>query len=314
MNAAGLIRRSSTATLLSVATVLMMGAPAEAAVPLPTNDPTHVSLADLRPRISAARNDRARVYGDGCHVAQPVTSALHCVYGVRTGTRVVVVIGDSIMAQWWAAVHGAARSGGWRVVWMTKSACPAADVTLRRSDRSRYTACDSWRRNALTKVRNLPRVDLLLMGGSSSSTLLRRGSWTVISDPAQRQAEWQAGYRRTVDRVAGQVRRAVILRDTPAFPFSVPSCLAGRGGWTRNCSRATSAALSVRPWQAEVAVDARYSWVRATDLSSKICQPMLCWPVTSNRILRYRDGHHLTNTYAAAMAPAMYSRLRWLMR
>jgi len=55
-------------------------------------------------------------------------------------------------------------------------------------------------------------------------------------------------------------------------------------------------------------------WFRATDFGDWLCQPTRCWPVTSTHVLRYRDGHHLTNTFAIAMAPAMYSRLRWLMR
>jgi hypothetical protein len=196
---------------------------------------------------------------------------------------------------------------------MSKTACPAADVTI-RSGTSRYAACDAWRRNVLTKVRNLARVDLLVMSGSARSTLLRRADWSVISDPSEEAAEWEAGYRRTVDRVAGQVRRVVLLRDTPSFRFLVPACLVAEAGWTRPCSGLRSSSLEAPHWQAEMAVDARYAWVRATDMSNWICQPTRCWPVTSNRLLRYRDAHHLTNTYAAALAPAMYSRLRWLMR
>ena len=277
------------------------------------DDPTQVSLSTLRPRVGDAKADLGRVYADGCHVAKPVTRPVHCTYGRRDGTIRVVVIGDSIAAQWWAAIDGAARRGGWRVTWMTKSACPAADVTIRSSG-ARYTACDTWRRNVLTKIRGISRVDLVVMTGSSSSTLLRRSDGAVISDPTARWAEWEAGYRRTVARLAGQVRRVAILRDTPAFSSSIPSCVAAHSGWTQPCSRARSGALAAGPWGAEMAVDASYTWVRATDLADRVCQTTRCWPVTSDRILRYRDAHHMTDTYAASMASAMYSRLRWLMR
>ncbi|HSK52445.1 MAG TPA: SGNH hydrolase domain-containing protein [Clostridia bacterium] len=304
-------RRTAVVPLVLIA-ILLAVSPAYAAAPDPADDPTHVSLPDLQPRVGAAGGDLGRPYADGCHVAHDVTSPTHCPYGDRLGTKIVVVVGDSIAAQWWASIHGAGRKGGWRVVWMSKTSCPAADVTV-LSRGSAYTACNTWRRNVLAKVRNLSRVDLLVMSGSSEPTLLSRTDGSPITDPSLRAAEWQAGYQRTVDAVAGQVRRVVILRDTPTFTFRVPDCLKAHSGWTKPCSRLRTYALSASYWRAEQAVDARYAWVRATDMANWICQTTRCWPVTSDRILRYRDGHHLTNTFARALAPAMYSRLRWLM-
>jgi len=311
-----MIRRTIAGSLIPVAVLIALAAtpiPASAASPDPADDPTRVSLSTLRPRTSAASSDRGRVYADGCHVAPSVTRPVHCTYGRRDGTIRVVVIGDSIAAQWWAAIDGAARRAGWRVTWMTKSSCPAADVTIRRLG-ARYTACDTWRRNVLTKIRGFSRVDLVVMAGSSSSTLLRRSDGSVISGTTARATAWRNGYQRTIDRLAGQVRRVVILRDTPAFTSAVPRCLVANAGWTQPCSRDRSSSMSLPMWNAELAIDTAYAWVRATDLADRICQPTRCWPVTVERILRYRDNHHLTNTYALAMAPAMYSRLRWLMR
>lgn len=306
--------RVSVASALLTLVGLLAGTvgPVAAAVPSPTDDAARVALSTLQPRTSAAARDLGRPYRDGCHVAHAVTNPTHCTYGRRDGTKVVVVVGDSIVAQWWAAIDGAAKRGGWRVVWMSKSACPAADVTV-RSAGTRYTACDTWRRNVLTKVRGFARVDLLVMSGSSSSTLIRRTDGAALSSAAAA-AEWRAGYQRVVDRLAGQVRRIVVLRDTPAFASSVPSCLVTNAGRTAPCSRVRSAALATLRWQAEQSVDAQNAWVRATDMADWLCQPARCYPVTSTRVLRYRDNHHLTNTFSAVLAPAMYSRLRWLMR
>ncbi len=309
-----MIRRSALAPIAALGLVLAAGVmPVRAAVPDPSDDPTHVALSTLHPLTSAAFADLARVYADRCHVAHEVTTPTHCTYGDRTGTIRVIVIGDSIAAQWWAAIDGAAHRAGWRITWMSKTACPAADVTV-RSQGVRYTACDTWRRNVLTKIRGFARADLVVMAGSSSSTLIRRSDGAVITDPAAAATEWGAGYRRTIDRLAGVARRVVILRDTPSFASSIPSCVAAHSGWTSPCSRTRSAAFSASRWAAEMAVDAAYPWVRATDLGDWLCQPTRCWPVTSTHVLRYRDGHHLTNTYANVMAPAMYSRLRWLIR
>ena len=311
-----MFRRGTAGSLSFLAVVIVlvaMPASVDAASPDPADDPTRVSLSTLRPRISAAFGDRGRPYTDGCHATASVTRPVHCTYGRRDGRVRVVVIGDSITAQWWAAIDGAARSAGWRVTWMTKSSCPAADVTVRRLG-TRYSACDTWRRNVLTKIRGFGRVDLVVMSGSSSSTLLRRSDGTVISGATLRATAWRNGYQRTIDRLAGQVRRVVILRDTPAFTTAIPRCLSANAGRTLPCSRDRASSMSLPTWQAEQSIDAAYTWVRATDLADRLCQPTRCWPVTGERILRYRDDHHLTNTYSRAMASAMYSRLRWLMR
>src|SRR5919108_2263956 len=223
-----MIRRGTAGSLIFLAVLFALAATAShasAASPDPADDPTRVSLSTLRPRISAAFGDRGRPYADGCHVAANVTRPIHCTYGRRDGTIRVVVIGDSISAQWWAAIDRAARSAGWRVTWMTKSACPAADVTVQRLG-TRYTACDTWRRNVLTKIVGFTRVDLVVMSGSSSSTLLLRSDGSVISGSTRRAAAWRNGYQRTIDRLAGQVRRVVILRDTPAFTRAIPTCVA----------------------------------------------------------------------------------------
>lgn len=307
-------RRATLAPLIALGIVLTAGVmPVHAAVPVPADDPTHVALSTLHPRTTAAAGDLARVYADRCHVRHDVTTPTHCTYGDRDGTIRVIVIGDSIAAQWWAAIDGAARRAGWRITWMSKTGCPAADVTV-QSGGVRYTECDTWRRNVLTKIRGFARADLVVMAGSSSSTLISRSDGATITDPTAAAAEWGAGYRRSVDRLAGVARRVVILRDTPSFASSIPSCVAAHSGWTSPCSRARSAAYSTARWTAEMAVGAAYSSVRATDLGDWLCQPTRCWPVTSTHILRYRDEHHMTNTFATALAPAMYSRLRWLMR
>ena len=91
-------------------------------------------------------------------------------------------------------------------------------------------------------------------------------------------------------------------------------CLIVHEGRTKPCSRDRASALAISLWRVEKAVDERYDWVRAIDLSGWICRHDACWPVTSNDIVRYRDRHHLTNTFARALAPVMADRLRAAIR
>lgn len=304
--------RTLTSTLLGAVLLLALvtASPAQAAVPDPANDPAYVPLSQLRPSVATASGDRPPLYADGCHVSAESTAPTSCIYGDPNGTRVVVAIGDSTIAQWWSALDGAARAQRWRLVWMTKSACPAQDVTLRLNG-SPYTACDTWRRNVLAKIRNMPRVDIVVMGGAARSTLMRRGTSTVITDPAERDEEWRRGTLRTFTALKGEVRRAIVFRATPAFTVNVPQCLRQYNGWTRWCSRDRKSAVVDGAWAAERAAANAYTWARATQFTDDICRPDRCWPVTSTKVLRYRDKHHMTATFVRALTPTVRYRLAW---
>jgi hypothetical protein len=305
--------RRRLAISLVLLSLLLPAAATEAATPDPTDDPSRVKLTDLRPRISRAARDLGQPYAAGCHVALEVTTPTRCLYGDRDGRTIVVVFGDSVVAQWWSAIQRAALHAGWRVVWMTKRSCPAADVTVLFDGRP-YAACDTWRRDALAVIRELKQVDLVVMGSWSRNTLVSRTDDSTIPAGTPRASEWRAGYQRTVEALAGVALHVVILRDTPMLEADAPRCLRTHSGRTKPCSRDRTAALTARLWRAEQAVDGSYDWVRAIDMSARICKRKACWPVTADGVLRYRDDHHLTNTYARTLAPALASRLRSVIR
>ena len=135
--------RIGIAGLLVLSGLLPLSArPVSAAVPDPADDLSRVSLSTLQPRTSAAPYDLGRVYRDGCHVARATTSPTHCTYGRRDGTKVVVVIGDSVMAQWWAAIDGR-RAAGWLACHLDEQdGVPGCRCTI-SSGSSRYAACDT---------------------------------------------------------------------------------------------------------------------------------------------------------------------------
>src|SRR5690606_25002937 len=99
--------------------------------------------AGLRPSLGSAF-DRPGAY-EACHQGQRSAVVLVCRSGPRSGIR-VVLIGDSHALQWLAPLERVAKARGWRVWWMTKSACPMADVP------SGQASCRAWRDAALRKV------------------------------------------------------------------------------------------------------------------------------------------------------------------
>ena len=82
----------------------------------------------LRPSLGRAFDDVPVSYRDGCHSGTLEVAMHPCAFGGRSGSSTIVLYGDSRAAQWLPALLPNAAAHGWRIVELTKSACPAADV------------------------------------------------------------------------------------------------------------------------------------------------------------------------------------------
>jgi Predicted acyltransferases len=87
----------------------------------------------------------------------------------------LLLVGDSIGAQWTPALEAIALAHGWQFSVYTKSACPMLDVEFHypRINR-RYTECETWREKVLEVIAQSP-PDVLLLGSTSGYPFWRNG-------------------------------------------------------------------------------------------------------------------------------------------
>ena len=138
------------------------------------------------------------VYRNGCHVLPKAATRPHlCVYGDRSATRTVVLFGDSHAAQWFPAFNAAAKSEHVKLLYITKSACPAPSVSILLGS-ALFRACDVWRDKAIALINKRGHVNLIVFGGTTDVTLTKRHTAQVISTAKARAKEWRLGVRRTV--------------------------------------------------------------------------------------------------------------------
>jgi hypothetical protein len=274
-------------------------------VPDPAKDPAHVDLAAIRPDLAHAASDLPVVYPNGCHVFAPqVTRARFCTYGDPRGTRTVVLIGDSHVAQWFPAFDSAARSAHVKLLYLTKSSCPGETVSVRVwQGNAYYRACDTWRENAFALIKKQKHVDLVVLGGFARHQMVERRTNVHITDPSRRAAEWAAGIRRTVRTLRGVAAGFVILRDTPLPRLDSAHCLLASSGDNRTCATTYGSASSRLFGQTERAVALQFANVGTADFTSAFCTRSRCRPVTSTGVLRWRDQGHMTATFARLLAP-----------
>ena len=76
------------------------------------------------------------VYGDDCHSNYGETKSGECIYGDKGSKKSIVLYGDSHAAQWFPALEELAIERGYKLVSLTKSACPSVDVP--RPDQGAY--------------------------------------------------------------------------------------------------------------------------------------------------------------------------------
>ena len=118
--------------------------------------------------LGAAAASKSPLYDNGCHASTAAISPVICEFGDLQSDIVIVFTGDSHAAQWFGALEVAARTNHWKLVSMTKSSCPVADVpTYRRRDalpdgeELLYPECDEFHKRAHATIREM-QPDLVI--------------------------------------------------------------------------------------------------------------------------------------------------------
>ena len=211
----------------------------------------------------------------------------------------MVVLGDSIGLQWFPAIERVFDPTQWRLVVMTKSACPIVDAPIFYARIGReYTECARWREAALARIAKMA-PDKVILGSTQTYDL----------SPAQ----WRDGTARILRQLAPVAGTIHILRGTPLLPFDGPDCLSPRGAlWDHiahtNCTAPARDPHSDAVFRSLQAATSGFDNVRAVDMTNAICPGGTCAAQRDGN-LTYRDGRHLTASFAASLAPALAAEL-----
>ena len=248
-------------------------------------------------RYKPIRLDLPVIYRMGCDEYFHSAAPKECVFGAPAAKQTVVLFGDSHAGQWFPAVNRMADARGWRLVVLTKSACPAVDEPFFFVDIGRiYTECQAWLKNSLARIREI-RPDLVLVAHSSE--------YPFTPDA------WQTGMKKVMESLSQSSRHVLIIRDTPQLRFDALSCLA-RLDWrpaflqnTGTCRMALAPASQLDALYSMQTRTARsYDNVVTVDMTSYICPNSTC-SVIQDGIVTYRDSHHITREFAEALTDGL---------
>ncbi|TDC73612.1 acyltransferase family protein [Streptomyces hainanensis] len=255
--------------------------------------------SNLTPALDRIREARSALYRDGCHVEDDSARTPHCVYGDADSERVVVLFGDSHAAQWFPALDRLARENGWKLVTLTKASCKVPTVTTIRDHRA-YEGCDTWRSETLTWIREL-RPELVIASSSEEGDLAR-----PTDDPLR---EWADGYRATFAALADSGARLALLLDT-VWPVGDPvECAAERPLELGDCANRLPGAVRDQARRDAATEVAETMGVPVIDPVPWLCADTGECPVAVGDTFVYRDDNHLSEAYAAALAPLLGGRI-----
>jgi peptidoglycan/LPS O-acetylase OafA/YrhL len=245
--------------------------------------PSPVAAFDDKPRTCMQAIDKAalRVCGSGPSAAK--------------AKRQIAVIGDSHAMHWVPALQLLAKQQQWHVTTLLKGSCPLTHA-VRVMSRAEAASCVAWNEAVQRWLVEHPQVDEIFVSSSSLNA--------VVPAPGQ---TWQQtaiqGYLSAWDALPHSVKHIFVLRDIPRPRPDVVACgqlAVQKGQDLRECGRPAAQAI-LDDMEARAAAKSDRVPV-VLDLNQYFCADGYCSPDVGGAFV-YRDGHHMTATFARSLAP-----------
>lgn len=257
----------------------------------------------LRPVPRDATQDKGRAHDAGCLVSKRATTSGDCVFGDPSSSTTAVLFGDSHAIQYAPAMDRIAKRHGWRLVVLTKSGCTPAEVsTFDPQLRREYSECDTWRSRALKRIEKAEPA-LVVTGNRATTRTVGPDGKMNAGDSA---AALRDGYVKTLRRLEQTGAQVVTIADNPHPREDVPACVSKSMDDLPACSFDEDHGLYFERVGREAA--AKVPGVHLVDPTPVLCQDGTCPAVIGNALV-YRNGAHLTATYAGTLTDWLDDRL-----
>lgn len=235
-----------------------------------------------------------------------------CVFGDRSSSVALALLGDSHAEHWLAGLDRAGQEQGWRVESYVKGGCPVADVPQRFSGRLQrlYGECIRYRDAMIQRIIGAKPRAVILSNWDHYIPVQGPGLvWQVAAD------EWMRGLRRTYSRFSEAGIKVIVMRGTPRTFVDVPVCLSRRAAklpFAGSCDydRARAFAPPAIDAQNRAAQGLNVSFI---DMNDQICATPVCSPVR-NGIVVFTDDNHLTASFTRLLGSTLGSRLSNILR
>ncbi|MER6768228.1 SGNH hydrolase domain-containing protein [Streptomyces bacillaris] len=227
-----------------------------------------------------------------CQVAPEVTRSPQCLFGAVDSPDRIVLLGDSHAGQWFSPMLALAAQRGWALQELVKQGCPLPQLAVDSPQLGRaYRECDTWRADALDRLRTGPKPRLIVIASLNRYT----------TDRELLAAAWE----KTLEPLRKIGAPIVYIEDTPVPGTDIPACVSGAPADAAACAFDRAEAVRDDPLARRIASGA-VPGVRTISVNPALCpgDGPTC-PAVRERILLYRDDAHLTNVAAVVLTPRL---------
>ena len=224
------------------------------------------------------------VYGDGCHVNYGETKSGYCTYGDKNSPTTIVLYGDSHAAQWFPTLEKLAKEHGFKLVSLTKSACPSVDVPREDQGAFKNVHCQKWRENSIARIKSIHPAAVIM------------SSFQYFTPPngyPDRNKWWYDGQKRLLAELRGTSDHLIYISDTPRPLRDIPNCLASRD--THTCDSTVRSKNEI------------INGFQKIDPTPWLCSSFC--PAIQNGYVVYRDASHISVAAALALKPQLEASL-----
>lgn len=229
-----------------------------------------------------------------------------CPQGDTSANRNLVVVGDSHARQWIPPLDNLAKKYGYTAYYLVREGCPGADVTPWLKVGGPANDCADFQDWAAEQVAELQPAITIIGSETSSNRGYVDDAGELITDDDATARMFEDGMERSVQRLAPNSGRVVLLGDPPANNFQVSICLSERTASLKSCMADRD------PRSLELIAAARAGALRAgaeyVDPTPWFCERDQCPAVIGHYVSR-RDLAHVTVEYALHLAPALDRQL-----
>lgn len=228
----------------------------------------------------------------GCSGPRSGENVEECNIGAASGSKSVVLVGDSQALAWSTGFGRAARKLDWKLYAFAQPACPIAALS---GDAWNGENCQQFRSNTLERITRLPTVDRIFVARS-------RVYSNAMSDDSFRSA-WYSGFKTMLETLGPDLaKKVVVIRDAPVAPSypTIPDCVAEvddltdcdfekeLGDWPQTDAENAAAADLGLP-------------IDHFGVASMVCPTATCHPVDRFGTIIYRDELHISQRFSNSL-------------
>jgi peptidoglycan/LPS O-acetylase OafA/YrhL len=215
-------------------------------------------------------------FAKGCWPSASMSTVPACVFGDRSGTHTMILYGDSHAGMWFQALDDIATAAHWKLVVLSKGACPADPLpTHAPSSTGEWAACDRWHDFAIKRINTIKPVLLVV-------------TQNVAQDPQgayYNPLQWRRGLKKLFKTITIPKTATLVLGNIPSSTAS--DCLVKH---TRDVQACSSSIRALKPYNDAERRAAATAGARYVSITPWLCTST-CSAVIGNYDVYFNYSH-----------------------